>query len=486
MYDGNQVLRFENKYKASDLGGLGIELKERKGTGNYDKDRTQFNYSFVPLSTPTLQEQVYSKLKENKIYYNDGKNTNLLNGAIVTSGKEFFQSLGMKFKESDRTHQVGKDKGKPILVPDIKSDDDIPEKVKDFFKDSYNFLEKLVGKDNIVYAEVHYDEDTPHMHFYFMPVVNEVRRKVFETDSNGNIIYREGIDKKGNKKMYPMQKKDENGKNIFKTEKGKFLNCDQFWKALGGKTSYAKIQDDYNKYITEKGYKLFRGNIGDNKHHKTKAEKEIEDLNEQINEMKIEFERNKKLNEIELQTSEELSKIDEKEILNPIKRKVIGYKDEDINNLIDYSKQIQKQNSNSKSVIRQKNVLIEELTDKIDNLQTENLKLKDGRAIKERDTKIYEQELTISNQKKIIKEKNSIIEKLETKVNEIQETFNNFKEKMFKFCDKICRALGHKIGIHFSKNSEINYDDMEYYANNVNRKYEIPEKDKSDDFEISM
>ena len=486
MYDGNQVLRFENKYKASDLGGLGVELVMRKGTGNYDKERTQFNYSYVPLSTPTLQEQVYSKLKENKIYYNDGKNTNLLNGAIVTSGKEFFQSLGMKFKASDRIQQVGDNKGKPIYVPDIKSDDDIPEKVKDFFKDSYNFLEELVGKDNIVYAEVHYDEDTPHMHFYFMPIVNEVRRKVFETDSNGNIIYREGIDKKGNKKMYPVQKKDENGKNIFKTEKGKFLNCDQFWKALGGKTSYAKIQDDYNKYITEKGYKLFRGNIGDNKHHKTKAEKEIEDLNEQINEMKIEFEKNKKLNEIELQTAKELSEIDEKEILNPVKRKVVGYKDEDINNLIDYSKKIQKQNSNSKSVIRQKNVLIEELTDKIDNLQNENSKLKDGRAIKERDTKIYEQELTISKQKNIIKEKNSIIEKLETKVNEIQETFNNFKEKMFNFCDKICRALGHKIGIHFSKNSEINYDDMEYYANNVNRKYEIPEKDKSDDFEISM
>lgn len=57
---------------------------------------------------------------------------------------------------------------------------------------------------------------------------------------------------------------------------------------------------------------------------------------------------------------------------------------------------------------------------------------------------------------------------------------------MFNFCDKICRALGHKIGIHFSKNSEINYDEMEYYANGVNRKYERPEKDKSDDMEISM
>ena len=486
MYDGNQVLRFESKYKASDLGGLGVELVMRKGTGNYDKDRTIFNYSYIPLSKPTLQEQVYSKLKENKIYYNDGKNTNLLNGAIVTSGKEFFQSLGMKFKDSGRTHQVGKDKGKPILVPDIKSKEDIPEKVMGFFNESYNFLEQLVGKDNVVYAEIHFDEDTPHLHFYFMPIVSVVKRKVFETDKDGNLIYREGIDKKGNKKMYPVQKKDENGKNIFKTEEGKFLNCDQFWKTLGGKTSYAKIQDDYNKFITEKGYNLYRGNIGDNKHHKTKAEKEIEDLNEQISEMKIEFEKNKRLNEIELQTTKEMSEIDSNEILNPTKRKIGGYKDNDVNNLINYSKQIQKQNSNSKNVIRQKNVLIEELTQKIENIQTENSKLKDGRAIKERDTKIYEQQQTISKQKSIIKEKNTIIEKLESKVNEIQETFNNFKEKMFNFCDKICRALGHKIGIHFSKNSEINYDEMEYYANGVNRKYERPEKDKSDDMEISM
>ena len=139
MYDGNQVLRFETKYKANDLGGIGIELVQRKGTGNYDKDRTIFNYSYVPLSKPTLQEQVYSKLKDNKIYYNDSKNPNLLNGAIVTSGKKFFQSLGMKFKESNRTHQVGKDEGKPILIPDIKSKEDIPKKLWIFLMIVINF-----------------------------------------------------------------------------------------------------------------------------------------------------------------------------------------------------------------------------------------------------------------------------------------------------------------------------------------------------------
>ena len=49
MYDGNQVLRFENKFKASDLGGLGIELTERKGTGNYDTERTKFNIQYIPF-----------------------------------------------------------------------------------------------------------------------------------------------------------------------------------------------------------------------------------------------------------------------------------------------------------------------------------------------------------------------------------------------------------------------------------------------------
>lgn len=91
MHDGNQVLRFENKFKASDLGGLGVELTERKGTGNHDKERTKFNFSFVPLEKSTLKEQVYSNINKNKIYYNDSKNVNLLNGTVVTSGKEFFK-----------------------------------------------------------------------------------------------------------------------------------------------------------------------------------------------------------------------------------------------------------------------------------------------------------------------------------------------------------------------------------------------------------
>lgn len=475
MHDGNQVLRFENKFKASDLGGLGIELTERKGTGNYDKERTKFNYSFVPLEKSTLKEQVYSNINKNKIYYNDGKNVNLLNGAIVTSGKEFFQTLGMNFKTSGRKIEYGKNKGDDILIPDIKDEKDIPQKVKTFFKDSYDFLENLVGKENIVYAEVHYDEDTPHMHFYFIPVVNEVKRKVFETNEKGNLIKHEVIGKDGSKKLLPIQKKDENGKNMYTTEKGKFVNCDQFWKEKGGKASYAKIQDDYNKYINDKGYNLFRGNIGDNVHHKTKAQKEIEDMNNQIEEMKIEFERNKKLNQIELETTNQIKDLDDNEILNPQKNKISLYKGKDVDNLIDYSKQIKKQNILNIKDIKEKSYTIETMSKKIETLSLENSKLKDGRGIKERDE-------LIEKQKRIIKENNSIIESLENQVEKLMKHLKDFKEKMYSLCDKFCRALGHKIGIHYDKNDDIDYDEMEMYANKINRNYAY--KDKSDDFEI--
>lgn len=486
MYDGNQVLRFENKFKASDLGGLGIELTERKGTGNYDVERTQFNYSYVPLSMGSLKQQVYSTLNKNKIYYNDGKNVNLLNGAIVTSGKEFFETLGMKFKKSGRKIQYGDHKGEDILIPDIKSENDIPEKVKTFFDDSYEFLENLVGKENIIYAEIHYDEDTPHMHFYFLPVVNQVRRKVFETDKDGNLIKHEVVGKDGNKKLLPIQKKDADGKNMFTIENGKFLNCDQFWKELGGKASFAKIQDDYNKFITDKGYKLFRGKIGDNVYHKTKAQKEIEDMNKQLEEMKKEFQKNKQLNDLELETQKQINQLEENEILNPVKKKFGGYKEKDVDELIDYSRQMQKENIKSKFDIKIKDIAMNDMNSELEKLSIENAKLKDGRAIKERDEIIEKQKTTINNQKELIKEKNGIIESLEDSLEELSERFEKFKEKILNFCNKICKALGHKLGIHFREDEEINYDDMEYYADKVNYNYERPKKDKSDDFEISM
>ena len=57
--------------KSKDIGGLGVELEQRKGSGNYDKDRTQFNKEYVGLDGyPTLSSKVYQTIYTNNIHFN--------------------------------------------------------------------------------------------------------------------------------------------------------------------------------------------------------------------------------------------------------------------------------------------------------------------------------------------------------------------------------------------------------------------------------
>ena len=59
----------------------------------------------------------------------------------------------------------------------ITAPKDLPkEQERDFFKASYDFLEKKYGKQNVISSYVHMDEVTPHMHFAFVPVVPDERR----------------------------------------------------------------------------------------------------------------------------------------------------------------------------------------------------------------------------------------------------------------------------------------------------------------------
>ena len=345
-----QVLTFKNQIKPKDIGGLGVELDQRKGSGNYAKDRTQFNIEYVGLDNhPTLSSKVYETIYSNNIHFNKGDNTNILNGCIITSGPEFFCKLGLPMKDTGRVHVEGNHIGEPIFCPDIKTKEDIPEKVLEYFDESYRFMSNIVGKENVVYAGVHFDEDTPHMHFYFLPIVNQVKRKVFETDENGKRITKQIYTKDNTIKNVPVQKKDANGKSVYEIEYGKFLNSDEFWKQLGGKASFAKLQDQYNEYITSKGFELDRGQVGANKHHQDKAEHNIKVLEDKIDKLNKELEMNKRINEVELKTNKEIKNINEEELLNPSKDIFKKYKDKDVEKLIDYSKEIKKENIKSKN-----------------------------------------------------------------------------------------------------------------------------------------
>lgn len=137
------IIRNAN-YKKDNLAGL-YKHNERKNT-NYSnkeisKDKSIKNYSLKNCNT------TYTKALNNLIeqYYLKGriiKTTNVLCEFIITSDKEFFESIG-------------------------------EEETKRYFQTAYNFVAnyKNLGEQYILSAKVHLDESTPHLHIVFVPVV---------------------------------------------------------------------------------------------------------------------------------------------------------------------------------------------------------------------------------------------------------------------------------------------------------------------------
>ena len=470
-----QVLTFKNQIKPKDIGGLGVELNDRKGSGNYDKERTQFNIEYVGFDGhPTLSSKVYETIYTNNIHFNKGNNTNILNGCVVTSGPEFFKKLGLPMKDTGRVHIEGKHIGEPIFCPDIKSKEDIPEPVLEYFNESYRFLSNIVGKENVVYAGVHFDEDTPHMHFYFLPVVDHVRRKVFETDESGKRLTKQIYTKNNTIKNVPIQKLNEKGKPIYEVEYGKFLNTDEFWKQLGGKASFARLQDQYNEYITSKGFELDRGEIGANKHHQDKAEHNIKVLEDKIDKLNKELEITKSINEIELKTKDEINNQDEDTVLNPSKDFLKRYKDKDVEKLIDYSKEIKKENLATKKESDKKSIEIEKLENQIKNL-------KSGKTLQDKNKIIENQKLIIKEKDETIEYQNNIIESLKQELANVKEMATTLLRNVKEVATDLYKALKRTLGFNVDKNQKYDYSTFKDLSKKVNKKYE---QDKSDDFEL--
>ena len=192
--------------------------------------------------------------------------------------------------------------------------------------------------------------------------------------------------------------------------KGKFLNSDQFWKQKGGNASYTLLQDDYNEFIKSKGYNLFRGEIGGDKTHLTNAMKQQKELNALNKEIRKENELLKEANKSQNEFIDKVDKETAKDILNPVKKGLIKqYKDEDIDNLSTYSKELAEDNL-------RKDLEIKSLTEEVNSF-------KSGKAYKE-------QNKIIANQKIIINQKDDEINTWKNKFEELADEFKNFKKKI--------------------------------------------------------
>ena len=178
------------KYKRENLKGI-YRHNERKNKNysndNIDKERSYLNYS---IKSPKYRyDKEFDRLKEK--YNLKGQIKTVSNIAceyIITSDKQFFEEIG-------------------------------EEETKRYFQIAYKFVSeyKNLGEQYIMSAKVHMDEETPHMHLIFLPVVHT-------TDKKGN-----DIDK---------------------------LACSEFWKE---KDSYRRLQDAFYQYMTSHNFELERG-----------------------------------------------------------------------------------------------------------------------------------------------------------------------------------------------------------------------------------
>ena len=178
------------KYKRENLKGI-YRHNERKNKNysndNIDKERSYLNYS---LKSPKYRyDKEFDMMKEK--YNLKGQIKTVSNIAceyIITSDKQFFEEIG-------------------------------EEETRRYFETAYKFVSeyKNLGEQYIMSAKVHMDEETPHMHLIFLPVVHT-------TDKKGN-----NIDK---------------------------LACSEFWKE---KNSYRRLQDAFYQYMSSHNFELERG-----------------------------------------------------------------------------------------------------------------------------------------------------------------------------------------------------------------------------------
>ena len=178
------------KYKRENLKGI-FRHNERRNKNysnkNIDKEKSYLNYSLK--DTQFTYEKEFDRIRKEYNLKGQIKSvSNIVCEYIITSDKNFFDTIG-------------------------------EDETKRYCETDYKFVweYKNLGEQYIMSAKVHMDEETPHMHLIFLPVVHT-------TDKKGN-----AIDK---------------------------LACSEFWKE---KDSYRRLQDAFYQYMISHNFELERG-----------------------------------------------------------------------------------------------------------------------------------------------------------------------------------------------------------------------------------
>lgn len=138
------------KFKRHQLTGMQIHNqreKESRTNPDIDKSKSHLNYDLHNDKPIKYLQAAKEKIEKEAPNARLRKDSVYLVEAEISAGKSFWQSASKE--EQDR-----------------------------FFKEAYSFLSDRYGKKNVVYAAVHNDEATPHMHFGFVPITKDGKLNV--------------------------------------------------------------------------------------------------------------------------------------------------------------------------------------------------------------------------------------------------------------------------------------------------------------------
>lgn len=128
------------KYNNSQVRGIENHLERRNTTTNpdIDKSKSKMNYDLTAMKDRTLKSMIKEKLQNVEIK-KKRKDVVTMVEMLFTASPEFFENMSA-------------------------------EEIRQYFQKCYEFAAKKYGAENIIAADVHLDEKTPHMHLELVPI----------------------------------------------------------------------------------------------------------------------------------------------------------------------------------------------------------------------------------------------------------------------------------------------------------------------------
>lgn len=120
------------------------------------------------------QRQGISKSNTDIDYESSNKNYDLLNDENLKYESEIKQQIGERVKRKTRANSVVLSEFMVTASPDFMKSLSAEEQKK-YFEESLDFIQERYGKENTLYAVVHHDEKTPHMHVGVIPITEDER-----------------------------------------------------------------------------------------------------------------------------------------------------------------------------------------------------------------------------------------------------------------------------------------------------------------------